>query len=120
MAYNKVEQKEKVNWLRPQVFANGVKISVSEKSGIVKLEIPGTGRRSPMLYVDELQLLNAVQLEINRYFEANSDICHTQEENHTSREAAETTLKRKAAVAKAMADAGASNEIIEETLKKMA
>lgn len=80
------QQYEKVNWVRQTTLDNGVKLSVSEKSGLVKIEIPGTGRRAILLYRDEALTLFGSQVGIQQYVEANNDVIMSQEAKKAERE----------------------------------
>lgn len=87
---------EKVNWLRPVTFSNGVTASVSQKSGIVKLDIPEAGRRSPLLYADEIVALFGMAIEIARYLETNHDICPSKEAARESSKATRVKMQQEA------------------------
>ena len=72
-----MEYKNKVNWLRETNLANGITLSVSDTTGIVKMQLPASGRRSPVLYVDEILLIVQSAIDIQRFLEKNDDVCFT-------------------------------------------
>lgn len=84
-----MQESNKVNWLRKTQFANGVTLSVSDSSGIVKIELPESGRRSPMLYTDEIKTLLGAAIQIQQFLEQNQDVCFTKDQSKDSR-----TIKR--------------------------
>lgn len=71
---------EKANWIRQAQLANGTIVSVSERSGIVKIELPKSGRRAPVLYSDEIMALLACGTELQRYLQDHDDVVFSKEQ----------------------------------------
>lgn len=92
----------KVEWLRQAQFANGTIVSVSGKSGLVKIELPASGRRAPMLYADEIQAFIDVAIELQRYLQDHDDVINTKGESLESRKKTQTQLKAQANLAAAL------------------
>lgn len=113
------QQADKVNWIREQQFTNGTKVSISEKSGVVKIDVEGTGRRAPMLYRDEILALLACTIELQNYLEANQDKAFTKEakraadgdRNHLSRAAGNVSMAKAQLVGTLVANGKTPDEI---------
>lgn len=63
---------EKVNWLHPQVIGDAMELSISEKSGLVKLNL-GAGRRNPSLYANEIRAILTYGEEIMAYLDSHKE-----------------------------------------------
>jgi len=92
---------ENVNWLRKVQFPNGLTVSVSDKSGIVKLDI-GAGRRNPNLYRDEIMALLACAVELQAFLKDNEDIAHTQEARKEHQKGVRFQMKAQANLAQTL------------------
>jgi hypothetical protein len=110
----------KVNWLRASETANGIALSVSDNTGIVKVEIPGTGRRAPVLYRDEiLALLDAAQA-IRDYLDANDDVAFSKDQAKDSRKIKQEQTRAASTAAKGLQALGFTNEQIAAMLANKA
>ena len=109
---------DKVNWVRTQTLANGTEIEVSEKTGITRVRVPGTGRRSVMLYRDELLALLACTVEIQQFLNKNQDIAFSKDESKDARTIKRTHIKTQARVAEDLQALGFDTETINELLTK--
>lgn len=94
---------EKVNWLRETELAGGVKVSISQKSGIVKVQLPSMGGfRSVLMYRDEFEAFRQFLPQIQAYCKANEDVALSQDENKNRSKAARTAMKNQAKIAEVL------------------
>jgi hypothetical protein len=85
MSYNRSSNTQPVNWLRTTVLSNGVTVSVSDKSGILKIQSHAENKMAMMGFSDDFAALFAAAIEIQRFIEANSDVCFSSGESRESR-----------------------------------
>lgn len=109
------DQYQKAVWMRPVTTANGVTMSVSDKSGLVKFEVDGTGRRSPLMYHDEIMTFLACAIEIQKYLNDNTDIIRSAGQSREDRKILKTQLKASAKLAEALE--AVSPEVLERLLQ---
>jgi hypothetical protein len=100
-----MEQKyDKVNWIRPFVAASGNRFTVSDRSGLVKIEV-GAGRRDPVLYRDEILTIIGMAVELAQYLEDHDDVIMSKEANRERSQAKRTqeqTLRKATEVLEAI------------------
>jgi hypothetical protein len=106
----------KVNWLRHVQFGTGLQMSVSDNSGIVKLDIPETGRRAPVLYRDEILFLLENAQEIKQFLTENEDVCFSKEQSKESRGIKREQQKAAVTAAKGLQALGFDNATIAQIL----
>lgn len=116
---NNNETYDKVNWIRPNVTKNGMKLSVSDRSGLVKLDI-GAGRRNPALYRDEILYVIANAVELQQYLQDHDDVVMSKEARREQSKADRFKSKAGATAAESLKALGFTNEQIIEILKKQA
>lgn len=115
---------EKVNWIREQTLGAtqefpdgyGMKLSISERSGLVKVEIPGTGRRAPALYRDEILALLAHAQVITEYLERHQDVALSKGEASEVGKVKRGQLKTATTAAQALQSLGMPPEAIQAIL----
>lgn len=118
--YNK-KPEDKANWLRPTVLSNGVTVSVSDKSGILKVQAPGA-KFGMQAFTDDLMTFFAASIEIQRYIEQNQDICFSSGQRHEARKVKQVQMRNLAKaieLVKAI-NPNLGNDEIEALLKKQA
>ncbi len=96
---------QKVNWIRQQTLQNGTQVAISEKSGIVKVTLPGMQNRTIMAYADEFIQLGCT-VDLQRYFEANADVALSRDASKDTRQIKRTQEKSKLKAAQALHDLG--------------
>lgn len=109
---------DKVSWTREQTLANGTKIAVSEKSGITKVTVQGTGRRAVMLYHDEMLALLACAGEIQQFLNANQDVAFSKEQAKETKQVKRTQIKTQAKVIQGLEALGYDQETINKFISQ--
>ena len=92
----------KANWLRPVTFANGTQVAISDKSGIIKVTVPGAGNRGAMFYRDELQALFSCMIELQRYAEENQDVALSKDNSKDLRKMQQVQQRNEAKLAEVL------------------
>lgn len=111
-----MQPSQKVNWIRKSQTGTGLEMSVSDNSGIVKLDIPGSGRRAPVLYRDEILFLLENAQELKAYLETNQDVAFSKDQAHDSRSIKREQQKAAVTAAKGLQALGFDNETIAQIL----
>lgn len=111
------QQYDKVNWVRKHVTAQGLELSVSDRSGLVKLDI-GANRRNPSLYRDEILFILNNGAELQQYLKDHDDVIMSKEANRERSKAAQVKTKAGATAAAGLMALGFSTEQITEILSK--
>lgn len=96
----------KVNWIRKHVTGNGTEIAVSERTGLVKVTVPGMNQRSFMGYADELLQLFGSITEVTRYLEQNVDVAISRDQSKDIRKVKQTQERTKLKAAQALQGLG--------------
>ena len=72
---------DKVNWIRTHKCDDGTEFSVSERTGIVKVLVPGVTNRPLMAYADEFLQFMGVFAALQRYLEQNDDVAISRDQS---------------------------------------
>ena len=110
---------QKANWIRQAQFANGTLVSVSDRSGLVKIEIPRTGRRAPMLYRDEILALLACAVELQRYLESHEDVIFSKDQAANASQSKREQVKTASKTVDGLMALGASPDQIKAILEAL-
>lgn len=113
-----MQPSQKVNWIRKAMSGLGLECSISDNSGIVKLDVPGSGRRAPVLYRDEILFVLENAQFLKEYLESNQDVAFSKDQAHDSRSIKREQQKAATTAAKGLQALGFDNETIAKILTK--
>jgi hypothetical protein len=107
----------KVNWLRKFQTASGLELSVSDRSGLVKIGI-GANRRDPALFRDEIMFILDNALELRQYLADHEDVIKTQEVHREQSKANRFKSKAASTAAQGLMALGFTAEQIVDIMAK--
>jgi len=96
--------KDKVNWLRKQQVGQLPEVSVSDRTGLIKVDFGD--RRSVMMYPEELNHILNNATALRTYCQENEDIVLSREASLAMRKASRQVHKTLAKGVQALLDAG--------------